>query len=38
MLHGDPAKAGRVLDWTAQTDLEALICEMVDADLARLAG
>ena len=36
VLHGDPAKAGRVLGWTAQTSLETLICEMVDADLARL--
>ena len=36
VLHGDPAKAERVLGWTAETSLEALICEMVDADLARL--
>jgi GDPmannose 4,6-dehydratase len=38
VLHGDPAKARRVLGWTAETSLEALICEMVDADLARLRG
>jgi GDPmannose 4,6-dehydratase len=36
VLHGDPAKAERVLGWTAETSLETLICEMVDADLARL--
>jgi GDPmannose 4,6-dehydratase len=35
-LRGDPAKAERVLGWTAATSLEALIREMVDADLARL--
>lgn len=38
VLQGDPSKAGRVLGWTAETTLEALICEMVDADLARLVG
>jgi GDPmannose 4,6-dehydratase len=38
VLHGDPAKAKRVLGWTAETSLEALIHEMVDADLARLAA
>ena len=38
VLHGDPAKAERVLGWTALTSLEALICEMVDADLARLSA
>ena len=38
VLHGDPAKARRVLGWTAETSLEALICEMVDADLARLSA
>ena len=37
-VHGDPAKARRVLGWTAETSLEALIREMVDADLARLSG
>jgi GDPmannose 4,6-dehydratase len=35
---GDPAKAGRVLGWTAETPLESLIHEMVDADLVRLGG
>jgi GDPmannose 4,6-dehydratase len=38
VLQGDPAKAQRVLGWKAETSLETLICEMVDADLARLAG
>ncbi|HEY1426911.1 MAG TPA: GDP-mannose 4,6-dehydratase [Caulobacteraceae bacterium] len=38
VLHGDPGKAQRVLGWTAETSLEALIHEMVDADLARLDG
>jgi GDPmannose 4,6-dehydratase len=36
-LHGDPAKAKRVLGWEATTSLEEMIHEMVDADLARLA-
>jgi GDPmannose 4,6-dehydratase len=36
VLRGDPSKAERVLGWRAETSLEALICEMVDADLARL--
>jgi GDPmannose 4,6-dehydratase len=38
VLRGDPSKAGRVLGWTAETSLEALIHEMVDADLARLTS
>ncbi len=38
VLHGDPAKAQRVLGWSAETSLEDLIREMVDADLARLSG
>jgi GDPmannose 4,6-dehydratase len=38
VLHGDPTKARRVLGWTAETSLESLICEMVDADLARLSA
>ena len=36
VLLGDPAKANRVLGWKATTDLETMICEMVDADLVRL--
>ncbi len=35
VLLGDPAKATRVLGWTAATSMEAMIGEMVDADLAR---
>ncbi len=38
VLRGDPSKAERVLGWRAVTSLEALIREMVDADLARLAA
>ncbi|MEQ8696575.1 MAG: GDP-mannose 4,6-dehydratase [Bauldia litoralis] len=38
LLVGDPAKALRVLGWTAETSLEDLIAEMVEADLARVAG
>jgi GDPmannose 4,6-dehydratase len=38
ILRGDPSKAGRVLGWWAETSLEDLIHEMVDADLARLAA
>jgi len=38
VLHGDPSKAERVLGWRAETGLESLIREMVDADLARLSG
>jgi len=37
VLLGDPAKARRVLGWEAETTLEEMICEMVDADLDRLA-
>ena len=37
-LRGDPSKAGRVLGWAAETTLETLIHEMVDADLARLSA
>jgi GDPmannose 4,6-dehydratase len=36
VLIGNPAKAERKLGWTATTSLEAMITEMVDADLARL--
>ena len=32
-LQGDAAKAQRLLDWTATTDVRALIKLMVDADL-----
>ncbi len=38
VLLGDPSKAKRVLGWTAETTLEEMIREMVDADLARLKG
>ena len=36
ILLGDPAKAERKLGWTPTITLEDMICEMVDADLARL--
>lgn len=35
ILQGDPAKARSVLGWQAKTSLKDMICEMVDADLAR---
>ena len=35
---GNPVKARKQLGWAAATTLEALIAEMVDADLSRLAG
>jgi GDPmannose 4,6-dehydratase len=35
-LLGNPAKARRELGWVAETSLEQLVAEMVDADLARL--
>lgn len=35
VLLGNPAKAQRVLGWTARTSLEEMIAEMVDADLKR---
>jgi len=35
-LLGDPARAEARLGWRSQVTLETLICEMVDADLARL--
>ncbi|MFD2181632.1 GDP-mannose 4,6-dehydratase [Rhodoplanes azumiensis] len=36
LLLGNPAKAKEQLGWTAETSLEALVAEMVEADLARL--
>jgi GDPmannose 4,6-dehydratase len=36
VLLGNPAKARRELGWVAETSLEKLVAEMVDADLARL--
>ena len=36
VLLGDPAKAKEKLGWTAETSLEDLVSEMVEADLARL--
>ena len=38
LLLGDPAKARRVLGWRAETTLEEMITEMVDADLERLSA
>jgi GDPmannose 4,6-dehydratase len=35
VLQGNPAKARSVLGWEAKTPLKDMICEMVDADLAR---
>jgi len=35
-LRGDASKARRILGWVAETSLEKLVAEMVDADLARL--
>jgi GDPmannose 4,6-dehydratase len=37
VLLGDPAKAKATLGWESETSLEDMICEMVDADLDRLA-
>jgi GDPmannose 4,6-dehydratase len=36
ILHGNPAKAKATLGWQAKVSLEDMICEMVDADLARV--
>ena len=36
VLIGDPSKAKQKLGWEATTDLEAMICEMVDSDLERV--
>jgi GDPmannose 4,6-dehydratase len=35
VLLGDASKAGRKLDWRPSVTLEAMVAEMVDADLAR---
>ena len=37
ILLGDPAKAKEKLGWEAETSLEDMICEMVDADLERVS-
>ena len=37
VLLGNPAKAKAQLGWASETTLEDMICEMVDADLDRLA-
>jgi GDPmannose 4,6-dehydratase len=36
VIHGNPAKACEKLGWRAETTLEELVAEMVEADLARL--
>lgn len=33
LLHGNPAKAERVLGWKRRVDFDSLVEEMVDADL-----
>ncbi len=38
VLLGDPAKARAKLGWAPTISLEDMVCEMVDADLARLGG
>ncbi|AWI90058.1 GDP-mannose 4,6-dehydratase [Methylobacterium sp. DM1] len=38
VLLGSPAKAEKAFGWRAETSLESMICEMVDADLARLGA
>ncbi|MCJ2133246.1 GDP-mannose 4,6-dehydratase, partial [Methylobacterium sp. J-026] len=38
VLLGDPAKAKATFGWAAQTSLEDLITEMVDADIKRLSA
>lgn len=35
VLVGDPSKAKKLLGWTAETSLEDLVAEMVEADMAR---
>ena len=37
ILLGDPSKAKEKLGWEAETSLEDMICEMVDADLERVS-
>ncbi len=36
VLLGDPSKAKAAFGWEAETGLEEMICEMVDADLDRM--
>lgn len=38
VLHGDAAKARRVLGWAPRITLEEMVAEMVEADLERLGG
>jgi GDPmannose 4,6-dehydratase len=38
VLLGNPAKAKATFGWEAQTSLESLITEMVDADIKRLSA
>jgi len=38
LLIGDPTLAHETLGWKPSTSFEDLVCEMVDADLARLTG
>ncbi|MGU3469366.1 GDP-mannose 4,6-dehydratase, partial [Methylobacterium sp. C33D] len=38
VLLGNPAKAKAAFGWEAETSLEALITEMVDADIKRLSA
>jgi GDPmannose 4,6-dehydratase len=38
ILLGDASRATKLLGWTAETSLEAMIVEMVDADLVRLSA
>jgi len=33
LLHGNPAKAERVLGWKRRVDFDSLVQEMVEADL-----
>jgi GDPmannose 4,6-dehydratase len=37
-LHGNPAKAERVLGWKRKVDFESLVKEMVEADLIAAAN